>query len=257
MTAPGAATRAQTYGALRWGFLPTSPQAWLVIRSPDWYDDLKEATQARPMRSMHAELRHLEETALRFPDADAWQAAYHSMFSTGPDSLLETDYTAAHSFMQARELADIAGFYRAFGYDGSPSVADRVDHLGAELEFLYVLAHREARLRGRGDHEGADVCLDATRKFLAAHVGRFAPRLDEQIHGPREAPFFRSLVTVAAAVIRQDVADFGLHPAPLPPRTAHSEPEDVTTCGPCDPSLLATGIPGPSPASTRSRTTLP
>lgn len=65
-------------------------------------------------------------------------------------------------------LADIAGFYSAFGFAVHH---ERPDHIVAELEFLAILllAEADARNGGRPDH--AEIAVDAARVFLRDHVG--------------------------------------------------------------------------------------
>jgi TorA maturation chaperone TorD len=70
-------------------------------------------------------------------------------------------------------MADIAGFYRAFGLDLSPHNTDRVDFLSTELEFLSFLSMKEAYAWKHQEDELAEICRDAQRKFLAAHLGRW------------------------------------------------------------------------------------
>lgn len=65
-------------------------------------------------------------------------------------------------------LADIAGFYRAFGIQAQ---GDRPDHLVAELEFMAFVTLAEADALDRGSAEQRDVAADAARKFLRDHLG--------------------------------------------------------------------------------------
>ena len=50
-------------------------------------------------------------------------------------------------------LADIAGFYAAFGM--TPGAAEVEDHIAAELEFMSVLALKEAAALAEGLVEGS------------------------------------------------------------------------------------------------------
>jgi len=77
-------------------------------------------------------------------------------------------------FQQSDFLADLAGFYRAFGVEAKERV-ERLDHISTELEFLYLVAFKEAHALRSGLAEGAQICRDAQAAFLEDHLGRWAP----------------------------------------------------------------------------------
>jgi TorA maturation chaperone TorD len=71
------------------------------------------------------------------------------------------------------ELADIAGFYRAFGVEITPGT-ERPDHIAVELEFMHLLAVKEVVAAGREDGgEHARICRDARATFFRDHLGRW------------------------------------------------------------------------------------
>ncbi len=87
-------------------------------------------------------------------------------------------------------MADVAGFYRAFGVEMRPGT-ERPDHIAAELEFAHLLSVKElvALERGDGD-EAVAVCRDASRSFLRDHLHPFALRLAERIPQASARPPF-------------------------------------------------------------------
>jgi TorA maturation chaperone TorD len=88
----------------------------------------------------------------------------------------ETEYGQRHVFGQAQDLADIAGYYAAFGLEPAPR-GERVDHLTCELEFLSILALKEAAALAGQAGEAAAVCREAEASFLRDHLGRWLPAL--------------------------------------------------------------------------------
>ncbi len=78
-------------------------------------------------------------------------------------------------------MADVAGFYRAFGVEMRPG-GGRPDHIAAELEFAHLLAVKElvALEEGAGE-EAVAVCRDAARSFLRDHLHPFATRLSGRL----------------------------------------------------------------------------
>jgi nitrate reductase assembly molybdenum cofactor insertion protein NarJ len=86
----------------------------------------------------------------------------------------ETDLTARDVWRQAREMADLAGFYRAFGM---ATPGERPDHVAVELEFLQLVSYKAAWAAARRDPEGLAVCARAEEGFLSDHALRWMPEL--------------------------------------------------------------------------------
>lgn len=148
----------------------------------------------------------------------------------------ETEYGLPHEFRQSQELADIAGFYNAFGFRVGGQVRERPDHLAMELEFMYVLAIKEAHAAagnpGRADD--ASICADAQRKFLRDHLGRWVNLFAERVTKNTPDGVYQQLAAFAVAFVRADAERMGAEVQarsltqvlPTPP------PEDLV-CGGC------------------------
>lgn len=101
------------------------------------------------------------------------ERAYLSVFSatTSPTCPShETAYTAKHLFQVSEQMADVAGFYRAFGVEPH---GNRPDELAMELEFAYFLALKEAYAREHHGRREVLVCRAAQRAFMHDHLGRW------------------------------------------------------------------------------------
>lgn len=96
-----------------------------------------------------------------------------------------SEYGQAHIFEKTQTLADVAGFYRAFGLTLADGMHDRPDHIAFELEFMEFLCLKQA-LAERRDHgdERIAFCRKAQASFLEAHLGfwafSFAHRLQQR-----------------------------------------------------------------------------
>jgi putative dimethyl sulfoxide reductase chaperone len=101
------------------------------------------------------------------------QAAHRRTFGLAGSLCYETEYGLPHEFRQSQEMADICGFYRAFGFNVGGQHRERPDHLAVELEFMYVLALKAAYAVANGAPEHVEVCLAAQSKFLRDHLGRW------------------------------------------------------------------------------------
>lgn len=99
----------------------------------------------------------------------------------------EMEYWPAHVFQKSQGLADISGFYHAFGLKVSSQSRERPDHLSLELEFMHFLAWKESHALKQGhDTEKLALCRQAQAKFLKEHLGwvsLFAHRLAEKVEG--------------------------------------------------------------------------
>ncbi|MFQ5890665.1 MAG: molecular chaperone [Gemmatimonadota bacterium] len=96
----------------------------------------------------------------------------------------EAQYGSPHIFEQTNTLADLAGFYRAFGLRVREGGGERLDHVGIELEFMHFLAFKEAYALECHGPDRAASCREAQQKFVRDHLGTwlddFAVRLVRQ-----------------------------------------------------------------------------
>jgi nitrate reductase assembly molybdenum cofactor insertion protein NarJ len=196
--------RAQVYGFLS-GSVPYPAENWL--------DDA-------PM--VEGILRELgDDAALRWDYAeplslDALQEAHRLAFGATGSLCYETEYGLPHEFRQSQELADIAGFYRAFGFDVCGPTRERPDYLGVELEFMCVLALKEAYAQANGMTEQLEICVDAQRKFVQDHLGQWIGLFALGLERSAVAGPYAALARLAAAFVAADTGRLG---ATLEPRT--------------------------------------
>jgi DMSO reductase family type II enzyme chaperone len=112
-------------------------------------------------------------------------------------------------------LADVAGFYRAFALEPAEGQPEVEDHVCAELEFMSVLAFKEAWALAESLGEALEVTRDAQRAFLGEHLGRWAPAFAERLAAAATSGFY----PIAAAALRSwldtEHARLGVSPAPL------------------------------------------
>jgi hypothetical protein len=105
-------------------------------------------------------------------DSDLIISEYEGLASPHRNYFYECNYHAPANAME--EMADIAGFYRAFGV---ASECERPDYLPAELEFMRLLAIKETRALMDDDATNIEICRSAQREFLDAHLGRWVKGL--------------------------------------------------------------------------------
>lgn len=173
--------RSAMYQILSACFLYPTEKNLSMLKSPDFQEHEKELVLCYGGIDEGAELKRcLKEVRglFRVTAIETLQGVYqrivgHTMSKECP--LYETQYGAAHVFQQVHELGDIQGFYKAFGVDISDIEKERCDHISVELEFMHFLLYKQAyALENHGD-EKAQICVDAQKKFLKEHLGKWAP----------------------------------------------------------------------------------
>jgi len=113
------------------------------------------------------------------------------------------------------EMADVAGFYEAFGVKLESSGV-RPDHIAAELEFMNLLAVKECiALEEEGEGEHSEICRNASRAFLRDHLARWAPRLGESLAAAGGDPIYSSAGRVLGSFVAFDAERIDAANAPV------------------------------------------
>jgi putative dimethyl sulfoxide reductase chaperone len=131
---------------------------------------------------------------------------------------------------KAAQLADIAGFYAAFGVSPSEGQADTEDHVAAELEFMSLLALKEAWARAEAHHEHAEISRDAAVAFLSDHLARWAPLFAGALAGATDLAYYRAVAGLLAAWLAADTAALGVQAEPLVRASADADDAGAFSC---------------------------
>lgn len=142
----------------------------------------------------------------------------------GPVALTETSWGDAGRLLgKAAALADVGGFYRAFGLRPGTAHPRPEDHLALELEFMSVLALKEAWARSENEAEALAVTREATAKFLAEHLGTWIDAWLAAL-GEHEAPsFYTALGEAIRTLVRAECARLAVAPRPVGGRLVDRE----------------------------------
>ena len=178
-----------------------------------------------------ADLARLRPGAERAPWAELWRGATRAWRSAEPRPLAaeysrlfqgqapcpprETAYGDGRRIGgRQAELADIRGFYEAFGVAPAKSAPDLPDHVSTELEFFALLLLKTAYAAAEGLEDERQVTERATGVFLRDHLGRwlapFRKRLEE--HGAA-SPYPES-ARLVEALIEDECERLGVFPIP-------------------------------------------
>ena len=127
----------------------------------------------------------------------------------------------------SQELADVAGFLRAFG---TTSRQEKPDHVVSELEFMALLCLKESIARGNGQAPEAAVCRDAQAKFLKDHLGRWLVAFHAAVVASSRFPLYPAIAQAASHLVAADAVVLGVEPGILG-GSSPEEPEDAPKCG--------------------------
>lgn len=129
------------------------------------------------------------------------------------------------------ELADISGFYAAFGFALSDEDRQPPDHLCAELEFCSLLAIKAAYGMRRGRTEGGRIAEAALRSFLRDHLGRWVRAFCAEMERAGARSPYRELALLLEAALQAEMKRLRVQPAPLPgPAAADFMQADAFAC---------------------------
>lgn len=157
----------------------------------------------------------------------------------------ETEYCHWHDpTYRANQLADVAGFYRAFGVEPSGEHPERPDHVALELELVTLLLEKLRLAREQADEDGEAVCSDALAAFVRDHVAWWMPtfarsverRAEALLAGERDADQREGLEALrGVALLLRSWVTFERRGAGLPPSREVASPR-VETVSPeaCD-----------------------
>lgn len=154
----------------------------------------------------------------------AWQAAepgelaptYLRLFApNGAASLHEAAYGDGRRIAgRAAELADISGFYLAFGFTPSVADPDLPDHLCSELEFLSGLCVKQAYAWNQGWTMSCRRAREAERAFLEQHIGRWVRAFRANLADVAVTSPYFELADLAVAAVDGECRNLGVTPQP-------------------------------------------
>jgi putative dimethyl sulfoxide reductase chaperone len=127
----------------------------------------------------------------------------------------EGAYGLAQMAGKAALLADIAGFYCAFGLEPAAGQPEVEDHVCAELEFMSILTLKEAWAIAERQTEGLEVTVAAQRAFLTDHLARWSGAFAERVTAAAAPGFHPAAAAVLRAWLEADCARLDIAPRAL------------------------------------------
>jgi DMSO reductase family type II enzyme chaperone len=127
----------------------------------------------------------------------------------------EGAYGPAQLAGKAALLADIAGFYRAFGLEPTEGQPEVEDHVCAELEFMSALALKEGWALADHQAEGLEVTRAAQRAFLTDHLGCWGAAFTARVAAAAAPGLHPAAAALLQVWLEADCARLGITPRAL------------------------------------------
>jgi TorA maturation chaperone TorD len=123
---------------------------------------------------------------------DTWSEEYNRLFEcSAPCPINETGWVRRD---KGTILADIAGFYRAFGLELAEAASEKVDYLVGELEFVAMLLVMLAKATEQDNAvEVTPITHNALSSFSSDHLGEWLPSFCERLSQLTVLPLYQQL----------------------------------------------------------------
>lgn len=141
------------------------------------------------------------------------------------------------TFFRSQQLADIAGFYRAFGIHPDSTVRERPDYLPLELEFQSFLllkkrASSESELTATEAAERAALCQSARAAFFRDHLSWWVPSFALALRAKAGHGFYAAAAQLLAALMPVERYRLGVDAPRMPLQACVSPaPTECEGCG--------------------------
>jgi TorA maturation chaperone TorD len=95
-------------------------------------------------------------------------------------------------------------FMAEVGFSVPPETGELPDHISVELAFMAELSRREAEALEAGDPKTAEFAASLQRRFLAAHLGRWAERFARKVCDRSTTPFYAAMAELLSGYIADE-----------------------------------------------------
>lgn len=144
------------------------------------------------------------------------QSEYLRLFDVGREvSPYETEYLTGKASRKPFALADITGFYRAFGFglnEGLP-FKEAPDHIAIELEFMAILTWKEVFAHENQQAEGLEIVRKARKAFFEEHLARWGFCFCRKVSASRTNGLYGTLSDLLKRVLMEQCDEYALDAA--------------------------------------------
>lgn len=186
-----------------------------------------------PEIKMEEDLRKMILSRVEAKNLADIQSEYIDIFDRGQTTnpAYETEYGRHRALAKGNELSDIAGFYKAFGFelDADRENKDMIDHVSTELEFYALLLMKQINLDEIKDEEGSYVVEDGRKKFLMSHLAGFIGAIGNR-PGIQESEYYRCIFGWISDLVGNECLDLKIQVDQVEWIQAEYKKEDEISC---------------------------
>ncbi len=141
---------------------------------------------------------------------------YLRIFDVGREiSPYETEYMAEKVSRKPFELADIMGFYTAFGFGVSEEMQfkEAPDHIAVELEFMAILLWKEEFASQESQPDHLSIVQDARRKFFEEHLAKWGFFFCRRVQAVEDTMFYKKPADLLRVLLISECRRFSVDAA--------------------------------------------
>ncbi len=181
--------------------------------------------------------------AVSVPGVGALASVFVRLFGHTARGLVcacEAEYGPDTGFQQPQQLADISGYYLAFGLQPIAASDTRLDHIACECEFMDFLNRKQAvllaDLKPSPDRRDTLAATEqAERTFLRDHLGRFGRAFAARAADADAEGYFGAFGRVLLGLIENECARVGIRADPVELVVSRDTPDETPMmCGTAD-----------------------
>lgn len=186
-----------------YGFLAT------IFREELSAENLRRMRSAEFMLALGDAGIALDNCVAQRPEAellDEMAVEYTALF-LGPGGHIsphESVHAESDGALWGRSTSEVKRYIESAGFAYDPEDHRLPDHISVELEFMAALAGQEAQAYRDEDYPEASRRIGVQKKFLARHLGKWAPAFCRQVAERSELPFYREIARLAAAFLKAE-----------------------------------------------------
>jgi TorA maturation chaperone TorD len=180
-----------------------------LLNNKEYMDEVESCLGKNGNAELSETFRHVQK-GLQGANVETLEKGYRDTFGGATVSMdcppYEMYFSGSHIWQQTQDLADISGFYKAYGLEVSEEgIANRWDHIAVELEFLHFLTYKLAYAIENHGEEEQESCLAAKKKFLNAHIGTWVHAFSRAVWRKSPLEFYKQVAKLANDVIHLDM----------------------------------------------------